>query len=328
MDLSSQRLLALTGATALALQAYKLSSFLYAYIRPSSLPRYLKTSDGSPPWAFITGASDGIGKAFAFDLASRGFNVVLHGRNRKKLEDVEAELQDQYPSRAFRIVVADASDLSSIDFQALAQSVADVSLKVLINNAGSTMPRGHEFDTVEEFTRPELEASVACNATFHLLVINALMPNLIAHQPALIINIGSFASLGMPMFPAYAPSKAFQRNMTDELAAEQHFLQRDIEVICMLVGSVTNTNSVHLPTSFANPDAPTWVRSALGRIGCGRTQITPFLPHALQAFSMSCMPEVLARRFKAFVLIEMAKLDPHNTSSMEGIRALKNKKDE
>ena len=47
---------------------------------------------GSGSYAFITGGSDGIGKAFAFDLGSQGFNLILVARNKEKLEGVKNEI--------------------------------------------------------------------------------------------------------------------------------------------------------------------------------------------------------------------------------------------
>lgn len=70
----------------------KFLRFVYLYTRPSSLKRYHYGHDGSPPWALVTGASDGIGLGFAHELAHRGFNVILHARNATKLEGVNSQL--------------------------------------------------------------------------------------------------------------------------------------------------------------------------------------------------------------------------------------------
>ncbi|KAL8343114.1 hypothetical protein RB598_004457 [Gaeumannomyces tritici] len=104
----------------------RVASFGLAYARPSRLSRYLHHGGGGPvsdsgsgggggqqqrrpPWALVTGASDGIGKHLAAELADFGFNVVLHGRNPEKLAKVEEALADRFPSRKFRVIVADVS---------------------------------------------------------------------------------------------------------------------------------------------------------------------------------------------------------------------------
>jgi 17beta-estradiol 17-dehydrogenase / very-long-chain 3-oxoacyl-CoA reductase len=85
----------LGGFTALRL-LYSLISFIYISFRPSSLSRY----NHSNAYALITGSSDGIGFGFAHELLlSRGFNVILHGRNEKKLAGIKSDLIKQYPSR-------------------------------------------------------------------------------------------------------------------------------------------------------------------------------------------------------------------------------------
>lgn len=63
-------------------------------IRSSPLYAYSSSNDA---WALITGASDGIGKAFALELSSvYNFNVIIHGRNREKLERVRDEILAKY----------------------------------------------------------------------------------------------------------------------------------------------------------------------------------------------------------------------------------------
>ena len=64
----------------------------------SGLPKYLrKTPDGGASWALVTGASDGIGRALSSEVAARGFNVLIHGRNESKLSNVREELAAVYP---------------------------------------------------------------------------------------------------------------------------------------------------------------------------------------------------------------------------------------
>jgi len=77
----------LYGAYYLVRHAY---SALYGFAKYCLLPRKNLKSRYSGGWAVITGASDGIGKAFAFELAKEGFNIVLIGRNAEKLANVSS----------------------------------------------------------------------------------------------------------------------------------------------------------------------------------------------------------------------------------------------
>ncbi len=78
----------LVGAIQVVYLVYSLSSFIYIYLRPSALGKYLHTD----AYAFVTGASDGIGKAIAVELAKKGFNLIIHGRNADKLNAVRDEI--------------------------------------------------------------------------------------------------------------------------------------------------------------------------------------------------------------------------------------------
>lgn len=320
MALTTTALIAL-GAITLLSTTWSIISFLYIYIRPSSLPRYLETKDSSPPWAVITGASDGIGKAFAYELASKGCSVLLHGRNPSKLDKIKTDLQKKYPSQQFRTLIADVSLPPVEVLSTTEEQLSNINVKILINNVGATMPYGHEFDTLENYTLSELQANVTANATFPLLFTRSLMPNLIANQPSLILNIGSIADISMPLFPAYSPAKAFLMTSSAELALEQIYRGRDVEVLGLRVLQVTQTGTIVLPKSVMVPDPRTWVRSALKRVGCGRASVLPYLPHALQAITLESLPRFMEAGAKIAGVKAQLELDPTGSK-----RALQGKK--
>lgn len=99
-------------------------------LRPSNLPIYCHSESGS--WALVTGASDGIGRAFSAELLSRGFNVLLHGRNKEKLERVKRELLELHPKRAIEIVVADASKLEKRSYEIVTKKVKKLPGKLTV----------------------------------------------------------------------------------------------------------------------------------------------------------------------------------------------------
>src|SRR5258708_30532591 len=103
------------GLATVLLVVYRAVSFLRIYLRSSSLERYL--SDGA--YAVVTGSTDGIGKAVAMELASRGFNIVLHGRNKDKLEAVKSLIQKSHTQREVATVVHDAGANSRLDISAI-----------------------------------------------------------------------------------------------------------------------------------------------------------------------------------------------------------------
>lgn len=114
---------------------------LIHYLYASNITKYLNNQpqdDSEASWALVTGASDGIGRALSSELGSRGFNVIVHGRNESKLVKVVTELQKEHPGRMFRYVVADAAHFTTADIERIVAVVADIKLTVLINNVGGT----------------------------------------------------------------------------------------------------------------------------------------------------------------------------------------------
>lgn len=299
------------GLLSLASIIYRIASFVSPFLRPSRLDCYLHDTDGKPPWALVTGASDGIGKQFCHQLAARGFNVVLHGRNPSKLGLVVDELVKAFPQRQFRSLIADGSDIAcnscrpevtgagtgagtdsrAVDFEAIAASVADINLTVLINNAGGGVVNP-VYQFLADCPDARLVGNINLNAVFPLLMQTHLVPQLLRGGPSLIINIGSLADTGMPMLGSYASSKRFASTASlilhRELALQGR--HRDLEVLFVRVGEVTATSYNSHPVSFFEPDAATMARAALARVGCGRPCIVGYFPHALQQAAMDLAP--------------------------------------
>jgi 17beta-estradiol 17-dehydrogenase / very-long-chain 3-oxoacyl-CoA reductase len=301
------------GVLSLAGLIYRVASFVSPYLGPSRLGRYLHDTDGNPPWALVTGASDGIGKQFCRQLAARGFNVVLHGRNPSKLGRVRDELASAFPQRQFRSLIADGSDIScnscrpatpsspaatdsnassrAVDFEAIAASLADINLTVLINNAGGGVVNP-VYQFLHESPEARLVGNINLNAVFPLLMQARLLPQLLRNSPSLVINIGSLADNGMPMLASYASSKRFGDTASRILSRELVLQGRpaDVEVLSVRVGEVTATSYNSHPVSFFEPDAATMARAALARVGCGRPSIVGYFPHALQQAAMDLAP--------------------------------------
>ncbi|KAI7247648.1 hypothetical protein KC343_g438 [Hortaea werneckii] len=304
------------GSIWTARRLQNLVSFVYFhFIRKSSLHR-LKASDASgPPWALITGASDGIGKGFAQELCHEGFNVILHGRNAQKLEAVRDELLKQHPQRSVEILILDAATIATqhADLEAQLQTrFGHLNLRLLINNvATASSPLFAPLTT-----RPATAIAEGIEGTAHFpaQITRALLPHLHRHQPAAILNIGSGVSeLPAPYLTFYSAAKAYNKvfsaNLAAELQAEQGW--GGVEVLALLVGMVaTNTPAVREP-SFLVPSARRFARCCLGTVGCGkgRRVVWPYWPHAVQFGGMRGMlPEwVLERAIAGILAQERAK---------------------
>src|SRR4051812_40791524 len=170
-------LFSLSGLLAAAI-TLTIVDFILPYLRPSKLRHYIHAKNGKPAWALVTGASDGIGKALAHELAANGFNVVIHGRNLAKLERVQLELEAAHPNRSFRTLIADATQCAPDAFKDIAHRLSDIHLTVLVNNAGGTViSDGKVFKTMDEYPHKDIADTIALNATFPTMLWNALMPS-------------------------------------------------------------------------------------------------------------------------------------------------------
>jgi len=181
--------------------------------------------------ALITGASSGIGEAFARGLP-RATALLLAGRDRDRLSKLAQELTS--PGRVVRIVTADLSEDQERGAAIAAAESAEVDL--VINNAGIG-----KLGRVIENT-PEREAEmVKVNALTPVEICRALIPGMLrrAEQKqsrAGIINVSSAAAFGpMPFFATYAASKAFLLHYTEALAEE--LSDRPIDVLALCPGA-------------------------------------------------------------------------------------------
>src|SRR5690625_5117387 len=108
------------------------------------------------PWAVVTGASAGIGKSFARQLAERGLDLILVARREPLLEALAKELSARH-GVAVRPLVADLSDARGLD--RLVADTASVEVGLLVNNAGAPAFHGHFVQR----QRAEVEALVDFN---------------------------------------------------------------------------------------------------------------------------------------------------------------------
>jgi 17beta-estradiol 17-dehydrogenase / very-long-chain 3-oxoacyl-CoA reductase len=161
-------------------------------------------------WAVITGATDGIGKAFAHQLAQKGLNLILVSRNPNKLKTVSSEILAEHPGTKIKTVVFDfSSKVSTRTIQGVMEkAVEGLNVGLLINNVGITYPAARFFHEVDEKVWMDI---VRVNLEGTSRVTRAVLPGMIQRKRGAIVNIGSGASSVMPshpLFTIYAATKA------------------------------------------------------------------------------------------------------------------------
>jgi 3-hydroxy acid dehydrogenase/malonic semialdehyde reductase len=150
--------------------------------------------------ACITGASSGIGRATAQSLAKEGFDLILCGRRKERLEELQASL-----SVNSIILTFDVSNQTSV-IQAFESLPSDwKNIDVLVNNAGNA----HGMSAIQEGDVSDWEAMMSSNVTGLLYVSKEVMKGMVARKSGHIINLSSIA--GKQTYPngnVYCASKA------------------------------------------------------------------------------------------------------------------------
>jgi short-subunit dehydrogenase len=164
-------------------------------------------------WAVVTGATGGLGRAFARELVKRGRPVMLVSRRRAELDLLAREIQDS-GGRA-QVVVADLATPNGID-TVVAAAARVGGIGVLVNNAG--------FGTFGPLLAhaPERDLNeVALNVGAVVALTRALLPEMIERGHGQIVNVASMLSfMPTPYFSVYGATKAFILHFTEALAEE------------------------------------------------------------------------------------------------------------
>jgi uncharacterized protein len=189
------------------------------------------------PFALITGASKGIGKAMAKQLALQGYDLLLVARSADLLQQTADEIINS-TKRDCRFL---AMDLGKPESAAAVHNwciTNQFDINILINNAGYGLSGNFEKYTVEEH-REMLQVNILT-----LVELTSLfLPDLKKKKAAYILNIGSTASYqAVPLLTAYAASKAFVLSFSRGLY--QELKKTSVSVTCVCPGP-TDTNFVN-----------------------------------------------------------------------------------
>lgn len=279
--------LGLVKLTTLALSLFSL--FVDLYVLPAT--NFKVYGSESHTWAVVTGATDGLGKEFAIQLAEKGFNILLVSRTASKLQEISLEIESKYEvkTKVYAYDFTDASNESIGKFKEFVAS-SDIDISILINNVGKSHSIPVPFS---ETSTEELTDIVTINNLTTLKFTQTLIPYLSGTvnqkklaKKALILNIGSFSGLlPTPYLATYSGSKAFLQNWSSSLSRE--LVPEHIDVRAVLAYLITSKMSKIRKTSALIPDPKEFVSATLDNFTkrCGAQErygtVTPFWTHAI-----------------------------------------------
>jgi hypothetical protein len=187
-------------------------------------------------FALITGASKGIGRAIAEELAMKGFNLLLVARSETMLREAAKEISEKYEVTTdyYAVDLSVANAPETIFNWCVEKKYA---LQVLVNNAGYGLS-----GPFEKYPLNENNDLMQVNMTALVKLCQLFLPELRARQKAYIMNIASSAAYqAVPNMSLYAASKAFVISFSRGL--RQELRDTGVSVTCVSPGS-TDTDFV------------------------------------------------------------------------------------
>ncbi len=183
-------------------------------------------------WALITGASSGIGAAFARKLAARGMHLILTARRQELMEELAEELDTRHGTKS-EIIVADLSDPDEPARLFEEVRSRDVQVELLINNAGfGNVGIVDETDVDRMLQLIRLNISALTELTYRFL------PGMLERGHGGIINVSSVAAFQpVAYMSVYAASKVFALHFSEALWAETN--ERGVTVTALCPGTTS-----------------------------------------------------------------------------------------
>jgi len=244
------------------------------------------------PWAVVTGASSGIGKAMARQLADHGLSVVLVARRTERLEALASEL----PTTS-RVVPLDvgASGCGTL----LAERTADLDVGLVVHAAGFGLGGPHLDDALATH-----QAMLAVNGAGCLELAHAFLPRLRSRGRGGMVLVGSAIGFGgVPWAAHYAATKAYVITLAEGLRVEES--RWGIDVVALAPGP-TDTEFFGIASmrtsAAASPEQV--ARAALQRLRARDVVLTDWLGWAI-AWSLATAPRWLRVRIMARVMGRM-----------------------
>jgi uncharacterized protein len=178
-----------------------------------------------PGTALITGASSGIGKAFARRLAREGYTLILHGRREPLLKALCSELRTQHGVDATWILAELSNPLELRHVEDRIRETPDLTL--LVNNAGFGSTKTFEHDDAAAH-----EAMIHTHITAPVRLAHAALPAMLGRKHGAIINVSSVAGFLVSPGSLYCATKAALTNFSESLDLQVRDYGVRVQALC------------------------------------------------------------------------------------------------
>ena len=236
-------------------------------------------------WAVVTGATDGIGKAYAFALAKKGLNVVIISRTESKLADVKKEIEDKGYGVEIKYVVCDYSKFDQAARDMVEKELAGLEIGTLINNVGASYRYPRFF---HELPREEIQHLLTMNIDSTVWMTEMVLKQMIERKKGTIVNLSSGAGrYTLPLLSEYSAVKSFIEKFSSSINAE--YKAKGITCSCQCPFFVA-TKLAKMRKSFSVPTPDEYVACGIKWIGYEDDVVSPFWIHAIAGWILLQLP--------------------------------------
>jgi 17beta-estradiol 17-dehydrogenase / very-long-chain 3-oxoacyl-CoA reductase len=282
---------------------YTVFKLVYFYYKVTFRKRLdLLNRYGKDSWVLVTGATDGIGKAYCEEFASMGFNIVLASRNHSKLQKVAKELRTAYNIQTHTITY-DFLTHSKTDDYIEAFYELDQDISVLVNNIGTSYPSLFKNQTVNQ-VKNIIDLNVTPQSVLTRLFAERMMKR---QQRSAVIDISSISCFRpFPYSNIYSASKIFGNYLTKALAYE--YRDDRIDFLSVLPGLV-ETNLSRMKADGYHVISPQHhVIAALNDLGY-ENETCGYWYHKIEFFVLNLLPDfVVYNSISEMVFQRIAKV--------------------
>lgn len=269
----------------------RLMTSVLTYASQSVFSHYLGWLSRLPnlgEWAVVTGSTDGIGKAYAEQLAALGLKIILISRSPDKLSTVAQEIEETYKVEV-RTIAVDFSDDESI-YNKIRSKLHGLDIAILVNNVGMSY-NFPEYITELPNRNETLSTLIKLNVTSMTMMTSIVLPDMVKKDCGIIVNISSASAAGpCPLLTAYSACKAYVKYFSEGLSAE--YKHTGIVVQCLMPFYVTTKMSKLRKSSVMVPTPTAYVESSLANLGIS-TCSHGYWSHNLLGAIMRMLPKFL-----------------------------------